>query len=554
MPRTGILVAIVALLAAVTHFIAAQEAVVPAPAPDSGPSSRGTMSSWLIAPFTGAAFDEDPGARLVLSVARQMDDKESKPSKPASAAEPRPKFDPAVVSAGQASFEQYCTKCHGAERALSRTKDLAGWRATVQRMANRQGANIPSGEIEPIATYLASRSAGPAADAAAPGGGEFEAPKDTTSLSGFLTASPLWRGGNTHVQNPGFFPETWVGATWQGKVLSARLTACVSCHGTAQGDPAALFLSRVEVVEALARVDFSSYIDHYLPGVQYAIEAGRLIVPFGAFSSQVNPSLYRTVSKPLIFNMGQRVYKDALGEPVLPMPYADEGINANLVVPIVKLGTGQITATLDTYLVNGLAGDQGDGVQFYKSRDLVDNNFTVAEGGRVTVGGPNFRLGSSMTHGSLNDPTVPDLIPGKVLHYSIYGFDVQARYEDLVRFQIEWARRDNGRVTTNTPTGTALLFTEHLDGYYAEGEVRPWRKARVSMLARYDWMHRDSRELPTPASTLPSGVFSVDRFTLGLNIELWRQSLLMLDWEHWALPLGLKRNLDVYGVRYAITF
>ena len=46
-------------------------------------------------------------------------------------------FDPAVVSAGQAAFERGCTKCHDAARSLERTKDLAGWRATVRRMAQR---------------------------------------------------------------------------------------------------------------------------------------------------------------------------------------------------------------------------------------------------------------------------------------------------------------------------------------------------------------------------------------------------------------------------------
>src|SRR4051812_12893946 len=33
------------------------------------------------------------------------------------------RFDPAVVSAGQAAFERSCTKCHDAARSLERTKD-----------------------------------------------------------------------------------------------------------------------------------------------------------------------------------------------------------------------------------------------------------------------------------------------------------------------------------------------------------------------------------------------------------------------------------------------
>jgi hypothetical protein len=45
-------------------------------------------------------------------------------------------FDPAAVSAGMAAFERSCATCHNAARSLERTKDLAGRRATVQRMAD----------------------------------------------------------------------------------------------------------------------------------------------------------------------------------------------------------------------------------------------------------------------------------------------------------------------------------------------------------------------------------------------------------------------------------
>src|SRR5262245_5485434 len=69
-------------------------------------------------------------------------------------------FDQAVVAAGQAAFERSCTKCHDAARSLDRTKDLAGWRTTVRRMAGKRDANIPASEIEPISVYLASRTAG----------------------------------------------------------------------------------------------------------------------------------------------------------------------------------------------------------------------------------------------------------------------------------------------------------------------------------------------------------------------------------------------------------
>src|SRR4029077_8364219 len=108
--------------------------------------------------------------------------------------------------------------------------------------------------------------------------------------------------------------------------------------------------------EAAVRVDLSESLSTCVPGLKGGVDAGRLVVPFGAFSAQTNPGLYRTVSTPLIFNMGQRIFNQDLGNPVLPMPYADEGINFNVDVPLADLGTGPITATMDSYMVNGLSG------------------------------------------------------------------------------------------------------------------------------------------------------------------------------------------------------
>jgi hypothetical protein len=453
-----------------------------------------------------------------------------------------PTFDPAVVSAGQAAFDRSCTKCHDAARSLERTKDLAGWRATVQRMANRRGADIAADDIEPIAVYLASRAA-PASGA--PGERIAEgAGGDRSSFSVFATLSPLWRGGNADVQNPGFFPETWVGAAWQGKVVSARVTACTTCHGVQE----AVGPQRIELVEAAVRVDLSACLDKCWHGMKGGIDAGRFVVPFGAFSSQVNPGLFRTVSKPLIFNMGQRVFANDLGQPVLPMPYVDQGVNLNLDVPLGNFGLGPITATMDAYVVNGLTGFD-EGVFFEFSRDLADNNHDVAGGGRVTIGGPNVRLGASVMNGRFNDPTLK-FGTHTGLDYTIYGFDAQAHYKDLFRFQCEYARRDNDRL--NDFGSGPEVFTETVDGYYFEAEVRPWQKCCVSLLGRYDQMRRHSL-LPAPFSTLPTGLYDIQRLTGGINFTLWRQSLLMLDYERWFIHDPL-RSVDVFGVRYAVTF
>ncbi len=491
---------------------------------------------------------------------------DKEPSKPAAAqnggSRPSSRFDPATVRAGQEAFESSCTSCHTAARSLERTKDLAGWRATVRRMAAKRGAEIASGDIEPIAVYLASRSA-PASEqsaaeggkAAAPaGGGETAAEKDkaaaaaaaneTSSLSTFATLSPLWRGGNDNLQNPGFAPLAWVGASWQGQVLSGRITACTACHGVQE--PA--FLSRIEVVEAAVRVDLSKYVEPCWHGLKASIDAGRIIIPFGAFSSQTNPGVYRTVSTPLIFNMGQRIYNQDLGVPVLPMPFADEGVNFSLDIPVAKPCTGPITASVDAYLNNGLWGSSS-GIDWLQSRNYLDNNDRPAYGGRVSVGDQYLRAGASIMGGRFDDPRDLSVVNGP-LEYRIYGFDIQARYKRLFRFQIEYARRDSDRL--GLPDDPARIFGERVDGYYMEAEVRPWDECRVSLLARHDFLRTNS-PLPPPGSTLPTGVFNVERLTLGVNIELWHQSLLMIDYERWFIP-EQPNVANVFGVRYTVTF
>ncbi len=470
------------------------------------------------------------------------------------------RFDPATVSAGQAAFERSCTKCHDAARSLERTKDLAGWRATVRRMATKRDADIAPGDIEPISVYLASRtsgggggaaeSAGGGGGAAAGGGGGQQggaaAPSNepSSSVTTFATLSPQWRGGQNDLQNPGFGPLTWFGAGWQGKVVSARVTICITCHGVQEPG----LISRVEPVEAAARIDLSQFLEkHVMHGMKGSLDAGRFIVPFGAFSAQTDPSLYRTVSTPLIFNMGQRLFNQDLGFPVLPMPYADEGLNLNLSFPVGDCGTGPITLTTDSYLVNGLIGS-GNGVDYFQSRDLFDNNNRVAGGCRVTLGDPHVRAGASFSTGRLD---VPGTTVQEGLYYTIFGFDLQARYKRLLRFQAEYARRDSDRFGI-LPAGPGV-FNEGVYGYYVEAEARPYDKCHVSLLTRYDWQGRSS-VLPPSGSALPTGAFHVERLTFGINFELWQQSLLMFNYERWITPEPDHRNSDVFGVRYTITF
>lgn len=464
------------------------------------------------------------------SGAGETEDKD-KPKKEKSAEEK------SKITAGQSAFQSKCTTCHDADRSLQTNKSLAEWRSTVQRMAGKPGASIGSDDVESISMYLADRGeAGGEGAGKGKGGG--------SSISTFATISPLWRSGSSQIQNNGFFPEAFFGAAWQGKNgLSARVTACTSCHGN--GEPG--FLNRVELLEAVARLDIMEFLGkEKCTNFRAAVEAGRFVVPFGAFSAQVNPGVYRTVSKPLMFNMGQRVRDGDIGDVVLPLPYSDEGVLLSLAATPFELGEDKVTTTLDLYAVNGLIGGT-DGIDFDRSRELLDNNSRVAWGSRATIGTPAFRVGGSVTGGQFNDKPYGDPFYSP-MRYFIYGFDVSYRHKDLFRLQAEYARRSNDRYNSDTNG----LVQEHVEGVYVESECRLQSGSPVSFLCRYDWLGRGS-PLPIPDSAMDKGTFNLTRLTFGVNYAVSSQSLLMLNYERWLMPKVLG-DFDVWGVRFALTF
>jgi hypothetical protein len=411
-------------------------------------------------------------------------------------------------------------------------------------MAGRDGADIPQSDWEPIAQYLAGRSASGGGQQAASGGGQqaastgAKAEEAGPSHTLWATLSPLFRQGNEDVQNAGFFPQTWAGATWQpSRVISGRVTGCVTCHNEFTPNS-----NRIELVEAAARLDVARLLK-CREDISLAVDAGRLIVPFGAFSAQVNPGVYRTVTPPLIYNMGQVVRYVDIGDTVLPMPFANQGA-------VLKSGAGligNVDATLDTYVINGLQGGDA-GIDFYLSRNYVSNNKAPTVGGRCTVGNQYVRVGASLMSGRFNDQSGSGPL-NQGLYYRIFGGDFTARYQDFIRFQFEYASR-NDNVLTFVPV--EQIAGERFSGYYFEGEVRVLRKPRISLLARYDTLNRDSPFAPI-GSSLSTGTFGVKRITYGINATLAGGSLLMINYEQWRLPLGLPQ-VNLFAIRWAATF
>lgn len=444
-------------------------------------------------------------------------------------------LDAELIRRGGVEFERNCTSCHDGAKSLDKVKPFRDWLTTIRRMAEKADASIPADTFEPIAAYLASRHPQPAAAAPTPAA-TWLMPLPGVTFNG--TVSPTWRGGNGDIQNPGFFPDVWVGANFNnGSPLTARATACISCHsdgGLGGG---------IELVDAALRLDLMRALGYEHPTIRNSVEAGRFIVPFGAFAAQSNPGVYRTVSRPLMYNMGQRVRDADLGDPVLPMPYSDEGAVYSLGVPL----TQRINLNLDGYVVNGLQGTAG-GVDFDLSRSYMATNTAPSVGGRATLGNDMFRVGTSAIGGTFS-PTGGVGPNNAKMGYHIFGVDAQFRYRDLFRFQAEYARRNSDHLRGNP--AMPINAPDVVDGCYAEGELLLFDYLRTSALFRYDWQRHAA---PTAVNFgVPVDAFNVQRFTTGLNFTLRGGSLLMLNYEYWLLPTGFD-NISVYGVRWAATF
>lgn len=59
------------------------------------------------------------------------------------------------LSAAKATFEATCSKCHGTDRPLGKTKDREGWQATVARMATK--TTIPEADQKAVVEFLTAK-------------------------------------------------------------------------------------------------------------------------------------------------------------------------------------------------------------------------------------------------------------------------------------------------------------------------------------------------------------------------------------------------------------
>ena len=448
----------------------------------------------------------------------ERDDKDSSRS--------RSRFDEARVRRGQQFFQSSCTQCHDAQRALSKRKSYGGWLATVRRMAAREDADIPANQHVAIVTYLASLNLAnqPAGEGQEGASIDEAAAADLPPFTLNGTVSTVWRGTDKDLENKSFFPDAWVGVEWRvaGNPVSGRVTACTSCHGVNEG-------LGVELVEASASIDLVHMLTRCPPSkrcpdsLEADLKAGRFIVPFGAYSGRVHPGALRTVSPPLMYNMGRRVAPSTEFQPVLNMPYSDEGFNLHLRYPSPHFCDW--STTFDVYAVNGLQAGGPD--VFFFSRSYRDNNSSLAVGGRVTIGSPILRFGGSVASGELQDEIAP------FQHYKLAGGDVTFRWDEKLRAYYEYAIRDENLF----PGLRNVIY-----GNLVELELTLWDDPKISALARYDTLDH-------------SGGFGeqlTERFTWGLNFGLYGGSLLILNHEHWRF--ADRDSVNIMGLRWTIAF
>jgi hypothetical protein len=443
---------------------------------------------------------------------------------PAESTPPAPSgFDPGTVAAGQAAFASACTNCHDAERSLSKAKTFSGWLATVRRMAGKDGAEISSADVVPIATYLASVAG---ASGGAAGGGGIAGDGSTDDGSGWsfgTTISTLHRSASDEypVEFPGFFADVWLSASYQSTgPWRASVTACTSCHsGTG---------FTFELVEGSATLDLR-HLFHGCrceDGREVLLKAGRFVAPFGAFAAMSHPGVYRTVTNPLMFNMGRRVFVPNSSpplQPVLPMPYSDEGIDFIFRQPL----TEELTFTLDLYAINGLQGASPN--VFLRSRAYYDNNEDPSLGARATIGADYFRIGASILGGNLQDQGQ------EKAYYTLAGADATAQITERLRFYFEYAMRRHDSVFVPDEE-------EHTYGIVTELEYQFCEHPNISLLVRYDTLEHRNPAL---------GDATLQRVTWGFNFGLPGGSLLMINHEWWKPELA--EDADVLAVRWVVS-
>lgn len=301
--------------------------------------------------------------------------------------------------------------------------------------------------------------------------------------------------------------------------FSARM--CFGCHG--------LEIDR-------AHVDFT-------PSQYFNLQVGRVGVPFGEFSVRYDPTSHRTVSKPLIYEMGRMPYygHNAFNLGIVPQPYVDTG---GVVYGQVWFGEA-VQLWYGAYAVAGFKGTNDVDWVSMHTPYYLDNNRYPSGGGRVVLtisgrSGQAFRdvtLGFSGMHGAYD--------PDATKKYSVFGADAAVRVGPVtLRAEAAWMRM-------NVDVSAAGYRYQLVDPYFEKGglyaEVEHPLGSHLIMLYRFDLLRRVGAPLP---GDLPQMHYDsrILRYTAAAQVLLGESVFLKTSYEYWyftdfpaahAIHLGL---------------
>jgi hypothetical protein len=291
--------------------------------------------------------------------------------------------------------------------------------------------------------------------------------------------------------------------------LSISAKACFSCHG----------------------IEMEHIAVEYTPRNWFNVTAGRVVVPFGEYANRVDPSSHRTVSAPLIFDMGRMPYFDRAGFNlgVVPAPYVDTGV----VVYGQTWIANRIQVWYGAYGVAGLKGSNDVDWVSMRSAYYADNNRLPAGGGRLALTWSqedptafigDVSLGGSFTGGRYDQ--------ANALGYAAWGADAQVRLGP-VTLRGEYAARRT-HIDPNASGYRFVVRDPFFDkrGWYAEIE-HPIGKY-VSAVYRVDRMDRIGVPIPGSLTAL-SPDSRIKRYTAGVMVTPVASFFLKASYEYWDM-------------------
>ncbi len=289
--------------------------------------------------------------------------------------------------------------------------------------------------------------------------------------------------------------------------LSFSGRICFGCHG-------------LEVDRA--HIDFT-------PSQYFNIQAGRVGVPFGEFSVRYDPTSHRSVSKPLIYEMGRMPYygRGGFNLGVVPTPYVDTGL-----VLYGQLWFGDnVQLWYGAYAVGGFKGNNDIEWVSMRTPYYLDNNRWPSFGGRtvLTFSGTgkvfrDFSLGFSGMHGKYD--------PEATRRYTALGADASLRVGPLtLRSEAAMIRLEIDRDAAGYKYQIIDPFIDK-GGIYVEAE-HPLG-SHLILLYRFELFRRVGVPMPGSLEALSTDS-RVYRYTQALQILLGDSVFLKASYEYWWL-------------------